>query len=111
MAIRFPNPATLKNLSPKSRQSLLVAFFTLLLLRSRIANIPHEVVSKLKNVGSRPDVTQEELAQALQQVYVDEADGSKTLLVPHKGHISKVRSLPFFRPTNTQHIDFIRRST
>ena len=75
------------------------------------SNIPHEVVSKLKNVGSRPDVTQEELAQALQQVYVDEADGSKTLLVPHKGHISKVRLLPVFRLTNTQHIDFTRRST
>ena len=70
--------------------SILVAFFTLLLLRSRISRIPQDVLSKLKTVASRPDVTPEELSQALQQVYVDEADGSKTLLVPYKGHISKV---------------------
>ena len=93
MPISLLNPSLLKGLSPKSRRSLLIAFFTLLLLRSRIAKIPSAALSKLKHVASRPDVTPEELAQALQQVYVDEPDGSKTLLVPYKGYISKVRDI------------------
>ena len=93
MPITLPNPAVLNNLSPKSRRSLLVAFFTVLLLRSRITQIPHSLLSKLKHVASRHEITQEELAQALQQVYIDEPDGSKTLLVPYKGSISKVCAL------------------
>ena len=91
MAIQLPNAAVLNSLNPQTRRSLVVAAFTLLLLRGRIADIPKAVLSKLKNVTIRQDVTQEELAQALQQVYVDEPDGSKTLLVPYKGYISKVR--------------------
>ncbi len=91
MAIRLPNTAVLNGLSPRTRRSLLVAVFTFLLLRGRIASIPKNVLSKLKTVAVRDDVTQEELAQALQQVYVDEPDGSKTLLIPYQGSISKVR--------------------
>ena len=91
MAIQLPNAAVLNSLNPHTRRSLLVAAFTLLLLRGHIASIPKAALSKLKTVATRHEVTQDELAQALQQVYVDEPDGSKTLLVPHKGHISKVR--------------------
>ncbi len=72
---------------------MLVALFTLLLLRGRIADLPKGVLARLRSVAARPDVSQEELAQALQQVYIDEPDGSKTLLVPYKGRISKVRLL------------------
>ncbi|KAJ8488005.1 hypothetical protein ONZ51_g3822 [Trametes cubensis] len=92
MAIQLPNLphlAMLGKLDPKARRSLLVALFTLLLLRGKIADLPRGVFAKLRNVASRQEVSQEELAQALQQVYVDEPDGSKTLLVPHKGRISK----------------------
>ncbi|KAI0659258.1 ABC transporter transmembrane region 2-domain-containing protein [Cubamyces menziesii] len=97
MAIQLPNLphlAMLGKLDPKARRSLLVALFTLLLLRGKIADLPRGVFAKLRNVASRQEVSQEELAQALQQVYVDEPDGSKTLLVPHKGRISKVTVKP-----------------
>ncbi|RPD65642.1 hypothetical protein L226DRAFT_550601 [Lentinus tigrinus ALCF2SS1-7] len=94
MVIHLPNAAVLNSLSPKTRRSLLVAVFTLLLLRGGIASIPKAAFSKLKNVTTRREVTQDELAQALQQVYVDEPDGSKTLLIPSKGYISKVTISP-----------------
>ncbi|KAH9918757.1 ABC transporter transmembrane region 2-domain-containing protein [Epithele typhae] len=95
MAIRLPSTAALNNLSPKSRRSLLVAFFTLLLLlRNRTLKLPGTLLSRLKRVASRNEITQEELAQALQQVYVDEPDGSKTLLVPYQGRISKFNITP-----------------
>lgn len=100
MAIYIPrfDPAMLRNLprDPKARSSVLVALFTLLLLRGRIADLPKAVLARLRSVAARPEVSQEELAQALQQVYIDEPDGSKTLLVPYKGRISKVR-LPLTR--------------
>ncbi|TFK89661.1 hypothetical protein K466DRAFT_584399 [Polyporus arcularius HHB13444] len=110
MAIRLPNTAVLNSLSPRARRSLLVAVFTFLLLRGRIASIPKIVLSKLKIVAVRSDVTQEELAQALQQVYVDEPDGSKTLLIPYQGSISKVTITP--TPTsvieeNTKHFPLV----
>ncbi|KAI0372061.1 hypothetical protein BV20DRAFT_964772 [Pilatotrama ljubarskyi] len=88
------HPALLSGLDPKARRSLLVALFTLLLLRGKIVGLPRGVLSRLRNVASRPEVSQEELAQALQQVYVDEPDGSKTLLVPYEGRISKVTIKP-----------------
>lgn len=107
MAIQLPNTAVLKSLNPKTRRSLLVAAFTLLLLRTRIADIPKAAFSKLKKVSIRQEVTQEELAQALQQVYVDELDGSKTLLVPYKGYISKVRNIA---PISTSFVELLGRS-
>lgn len=91
MAIQLPSAALLNSLNPTARRSLLVALFTLLLLRGRITDIPKAVLSKLKTVAIRQDISQEELAQSLQQVYINEPDGAKTLLVPYKGHISKVR--------------------
>ncbi|KAI8969432.1 ABC transporter transmembrane region 2-domain-containing protein [Trametes punicea] len=97
MTVQLPklvNPAVLRGLDPKARRSLLVALFTLLLLRGRIVNLPKRALAKLWNVTSRQEVSQEELAQALQQVYIDEPDGSKTLLVPHRGQISKVTIKP-----------------
>lgn len=98
MAVHIPrfDPAMLRNLprDPKARSSILVALFTLLLLRGRIADLPKGILARLRSVAARPEVSQEELAQALQQVYIDEPDGSKTLLVPYKGRISKVRPPP-----------------
>ena len=98
MAIQLPNAALLNSLNSTARRSLLVALFTLLLLRGRISDVPTAAFSKLKTVVIRQDISQEDLTQALQQVYISEPDGSKTLLVPYKGHISKVRfSSVYFR--------------
>ena len=80
----------LRSIASRHRKSLLVSFVVLLLLRSRLYKLPQDVIRKL-NSGSHPKLTPEELAQVLQQVYVDEKDGSKTLLVPYRDGVSKVR--------------------
>ena len=89
--LRLPSATALNSLNPNTRRSILVALFTFLLIRGKIVDIPKAALLKLKTVASRQDVSQEELAQALQQVYINEPDGSKTVLVPYKGYISKVR--------------------
>jgi len=61
-----------------------------LLLRSRLLDIPKEVVEKLRAVRKGNKLTPDQLSTVLQQVYVKEADGSKTLLVPYLDRVSKV---------------------
>ncbi|KAI0827022.1 ABC transporter transmembrane region 2-domain-containing protein [Trametes gibbosa] len=103
----------LKSLDPKSQRSLIVALFTLIMLRGRIVDIPKGLFARLRSVALRPEVSQEELAQALQQVYVDEPDGSKTLLVPFKGRISKVTVKPTSESTlkeNTRRFPLVSAS-
>lgn len=64
--------------------SLIVLLTTLLLLRRRILRRTKNLVSKSSSLSA------EELAAATQQVYTNNLDGSKTLLVPFRGRISKV---------------------
>ena len=66
------------------RVSLILILSTLLLLRRRILRRTKDLVSKSK-------LSAEELAAAAQQLYVENADGSKTLLIPFRGRIAKVR--------------------
>lgn len=74
----------------QQRKPLLVAFTALLLLRSRLLEIPQEALARaLERRGLSSKLSKEELAQALQQLYVKEPDGSKTLLVPSPNGISK----------------------
>jgi ATP-binding cassette subfamily D (ALD) long-chain fatty acid import protein len=78
----LPNPA---------RKSLVFLFVAFLLLRSRIFTAPAQAFAKLKSAARGQRLTPAELAQALQQVYLREADGSKTLLVPYRdSYLSKV---------------------
>ena len=79
-----------RSTATRHRRPLLLCAVVLLLLRSRLLKIPQEVVTGLLNKGAVRKLSQEELAQALQQVYVDEADGSKSLLVPYREGVSKV---------------------
>lgn len=67
-----------------SRSSLLVVAATLLLLRSRL-------ISSLPSLDGPRRLSQKELDDAQQQLYFDEPDGSKRLLVPHRGNIAEVR--------------------
>ena len=66
---------------------------SLLLLRSSIISAPGYLISKLRFAARRKRLTSEELLQTLQQIYVNEEDGSKTLLVPYKdAYVSMVGS-------------------
>ncbi|KZT10351.1 uncharacterized protein LAESUDRAFT_721687 [Laetiporus sulphureus 93-53] len=76
--------------SHASHRSLLLLFVSLLLLRSRLITGPKDFVKKLKAVTAKRPITPEELARALQQVYISEANGSETLLVPNDEGITKV---------------------
>jgi hypothetical protein len=75
--------------SQPPRKHLIVLLATILLLRGRIFSIPARI--KLPQLRGKR-LTPEELLNALQQVYVVE-DGVKTLLVPYRDRLSKVRSL------------------
>lgn len=67
-----------------------MALVAVLLLRSRLISAPKEALLRLRSAASQRRLSPEEFAQALQQVYISEADGSKTILVPHRNSISKV---------------------
>jgi ATP-binding cassette, subfamily D (ALD), peroxisomal long-chain fatty acid import protein len=70
------------SLPPSSRRPLIIFFATLLILRSRAITGPLQLLSKLKVVARGTPLTPDELAHVLEQVYIKQADGSKTLLVP-----------------------------
>ncbi|EGO29364.1 hypothetical protein SERLADRAFT_445189 [Serpula lacrymans var. lacrymans S7.9] len=75
--------------SPRTR--LLVLLATLLILRGRIVSGPIDVTKVPRGKRASP----EELADALQQVYIQEKDGSKTLLVPYRDqYVTKVPISP-----------------
>ena len=81
------------------RRSIIVLLLTLAVLRSRILEMPKNTLDKLRAVASRKSLSMEELSEALQQLYVTEPNGDKTLLVPSRDRVSKVRwppSLPSF---------------
>ena len=84
----------LRHIATRHRKSLLISFIVLLLLRSRLLKLPQDVIRKLSGSASDHKLSPEELAQVLQQVYVEEKDGSKTLLVPNRDGVSKVRQSP-----------------
>ncbi len=75
---------------PSRRTSILV-LAVVLVLRSRLTEIPKETLAKLRVVVNRKRLSQEELLRVLQEVYVKEDDGSKTLLVPYREEVSRVR--------------------
>jgi len=71
--------------------SKLVLLSLLILLRSRIITGPRDLFRTLRRVGFSKDLSPSELSQALQQLYVEEPDGTRQLLVPFRDSISKVR--------------------
>ncbi|THH32565.1 hypothetical protein EUX98_g1608 [Antrodiella citrinella] len=79
----------------QSRRPLLVALAVVLLLRSRLLHLPKDVVRNLSSAAYGKKLSQEELSQVLQQVYVDGPDGTKTLLVPYRDRVSEVSIKPY----------------
>lgn len=70
----------------RHRVPLVVVLATLVLLRNR-------AFKRKKDHSMHADrLSPEDLAKAVQQLYVDEPDGSRSLLVPFRGRVSKVSS-------------------
>lgn len=61
-----------------------------LILRSKLLTYPKDVIVRLGTIALKERVTPEALAEALQQLYVEDDGGNKTLLVPTKTRIAKV---------------------
>ncbi|RDB30444.1 ATP-binding cassette sub-family D member 1 [Hypsizygus marmoreus] len=93
MAI-FSKPLLDKLKHPRSRTPLIVLLAAILLLRSRLLSLPKEAVRKLTTASRPTRLSTGELADVLQQVYEQEEDGSKTLLVPYRDRVSKVNIQP-----------------
>lgn len=73
----------------RTRPPIIVLIACVLILRSRLLTAPKEALASFGAARSRHKLSKEELAQALQQIYV-EGDGTKDLLVPFRDNISKV---------------------
>ena len=78
---------------PTHNSPFVIIIVATLLLRSRLLSIPKDALDRIKVVTRGNKLTPQELAQVLQQAYIKEPDGSKTLLVPYLDRISKVCSV------------------
>lgn len=86
--------AVLSKLAPFQQQAripALAALVIILLARSRILDFSKLALSRRPQLQA-PRASPEELQEAIKQLYVDEADGSKTILVPFRDRVSTVRS-------------------
>ncbi len=72
-----------------SSNSKLVLLSLLILLRTRIITGPRDLFRALSRVGFSKDLSPSELSQALQQLYVEEPDGTRQLIIPFRDSISK----------------------
>ncbi|KAG8928990.1 hypothetical protein FRC00_001567, partial [Tulasnella sp. 408] len=88
MALPFELPPLLKHPDTRSK-SFLVLIATLLVLRSRL--LPTRLLQTLEG---RHRLSPKELEEAQQQLYYDQPDGSKRLLVPHQGNVKEVTIVP-----------------
>lgn len=84
MALSFELPPLLKHPDTRSK-SILVLIATLLVLRSRL--LPTRLLQSLEG---RHRLSPKESEEAQQQLYYDHPDGSKRLLVPHRGNVKEV---------------------
>lgn len=88
MALSFELPPLLKHPDTRSK-SFLVLIATLLVLRSRL--LPTRLLQTLEG---RHRLSPKELDEAQQQLYYDQPDGAKRLLVPHRGNTREVTIVP-----------------
>ncbi|KAF9071860.1 ABC transporter transmembrane region 2-domain-containing protein [Rhodocollybia butyracea] len=80
----------------KLQPSLWQIIFVLLILRSRLVTLPKETLERLRDVTAGKRLSAAELTSILQQIYVKEGDGSKTLLVTYRNRLAKlpIRDIP-----------------
>lgn len=73
-----------------------LALAAVLVLRSRLLELPQEVLAGVfERTARKHKLSPEELSETLQRLYVKEEDGRKMLLVPHREGVSKVRLRKF----------------
>lgn len=77
----------LVNISHERQKSLALIVAALVILRS---HIPTSLPESLQKYNSRRRLSEEELAQARQELYTEDENGNVTLLVPFRGRVSKV---------------------
>jgi ATP-binding cassette subfamily D (ALD) long-chain fatty acid import protein len=78
------------SLQQHARIPALIVLAIIVLARSRILDASKLALSRSQLQA--PKATTEDLQEAIKQLYVDEADGSKTILVPFRDRVSKVHS-------------------
>ena len=78
-----------------TKPHVLVLVSLALLLRTRIITGPRDIVHKLRHVGFNTELSPTDFNQALQQLYVEQPDGTRQLLVPSNNNISKARLVKF----------------
>lgn len=79
----------MKNYLVSNRTQITFLLASIILLRSKLVSIPEEILSKLNLVSKGKRLTPDELSDVLQQLYIKEPDGTKTLLVPYRDTVSK----------------------
>ena len=84
----FSKPVSLQQ---QTRIPALIVLAIVLVARRRILHLSKLALSRRPQLQA-PKATPEELKEAVKQLYVDEADGSRTILVPFRDRVSKVRS-------------------
>jgi len=82
----FSKPASFQQ---QARIPALIALAIILIARSQILDLSKQALSRRPQLQA-PKATPEELQEAINQLYLDEADGSKTILVPFRDRVSKV---------------------
>ena len=83
----------INSLDPKQTRPLLTLLFTVLLLRSRLITGPRDVFTALKKAAGIQKPTPEELEEARRQLYRENPDGTKNLLITYRDRISEVRAV------------------
>ncbi|KIM36688.1 hypothetical protein M413DRAFT_449030 [Hebeloma cylindrosporum] len=80
-----------------TKRPVVLAFLVLLLLRSRALCLTKGTITTIREGAQylttfqrKRKFTKEELTKVLQQVYIDEPDGSQSLLVPYRERVVKV---------------------
>lgn len=73
----------------QARIPALIAVAIILIVRGQILDLSKRALSRRPQLQA-PKATPEELQEAIKQLYVDEEDGSKTILVPFRDRVSKV---------------------
>ncbi|KAI0031943.1 ABC transporter transmembrane region 2-domain-containing protein, partial [Vararia minispora EC-137] len=83
------------------RTSLIVFVAAVLLARERLLTGPIHLIRSLRESTGfgHSAVSEEELQKALQEVYRENKDGSRTLLVPDRGRVSEVHIRPIAEET------------
>lgn len=110
----FPNSSNKMAVHSILRPSLFQIIFVLLILRSRIITLPKEFLercrskhcfllirfwssSRIRDVTTGKRLSAVELISILQQVYVKEPDGSKTLLLTYRNRLQTVCNISISR--------------